>query len=171
MKQSYEDFVKELEELWTDENIKDVLDYMGVEYDYLENNDINWDKKGMDSVRYKFRALGAATNEWVYGYYVVLDSGFEMVECIWELGAKRATPIDRSTLGQFTGLTDKNGKEIYEGDIITTDIDSIKGTLIYRYGCFQVKYGHEKYESLINISYPEVIGNIYQHKHLLKGNE
>lgn len=45
MKQSYEDFVKELEELWTDENIKDVLDYMGVEYDYLENNDTDWDKK------------------------------------------------------------------------------------------------------------------------------
>lgn len=35
MKQSYEDFVKELEELWTDENIKDVLDYMGIEYRYI----------------------------------------------------------------------------------------------------------------------------------------
>ena len=79
--------------------------------------------------------------------------------------------LDEVELMQFTGLTDINGKEIYEGDIITTDIDSIKGTLIYRYGCFQVKYGHEKYESLINISYPEVIGNIHQHKHLLKENE
>lgn len=45
-KQNYEDFVKELEELWTDENIKDVLDYMGIEYDYLENSDTDWDKKG-----------------------------------------------------------------------------------------------------------------------------
>ena len=44
MKQSYEDFVKELEELWTDENIKDVLDYMGVEYNYLENS-TDYDKK------------------------------------------------------------------------------------------------------------------------------
>lgn len=36
-KQSYEDFVKELEELWTDENIKDVLDYMGIEYEYHDH--------------------------------------------------------------------------------------------------------------------------------------
>ena len=119
----------------------------------------------------KYRALGAASKEWVYGYYVVLDSGYELVDCIWQLGAKLATPIDRSTLGELTGLTDVNGREIYEGDIITTDIDSNKGTLIYRYGCFQVKYGHGKYKSLINISYPEVIGNIHQHRYLLKENE
>ena len=36
-KQSYEDFVKELEELWTDENIKDVLDYTGIEYEYHDH--------------------------------------------------------------------------------------------------------------------------------------
>ena len=116
----------------------------------------------------KYRALDAATKKWVYGYYVVLDSGFELVECIWELGAERATPIDPDTLGQYTGLTDKNGVEIYEGDIITSEDNFNKGKLVYRYGCFQIKYSREKYKLLINTAYPEVIGNIFQDKDLLK---
>ena len=135
----------------------------------------------MESVRYKFRA-------WREDIEVMED----VRELVWDNnGLKKQTgeqflnivgfrefesytgagDLKNVVLMQFTGLTDVNGVEIYEGDIITTDIDSIRGTLIYRYGCFQVKYGHEKYESLINISYPEVIGNIYQHKHLLKENE
>ena len=120
-------------------------------------------------MRYKFRALDAATNEWVCGYYVVLDSGFEMVECIWELGAKRATPIDPDTLGQFTGLTDVNNREIYEGDIVLADSEygeKVRDIVCWSYGSFYV--ANHTFKKLKNI---EVIGNIYQHKHLLKENE
>ena len=131
----------------------------------------------------KYRALDVATKKWVYGYYVVLDSGYELVDCIWQLGAKLATPIDRSTLGQLTGLTDKNGKEIYEGDIVKAWNRGISGI-------FQVKWRNDGVP--MYILFPawqdgefwnlydngsgidggiEVIGNIYQHKHLLKENE
>ena len=123
----------------------------------------------------KYRALYAATNKWVYGYYVVLDSGYELVECIWELGAKRATPIDRSTLGQFTGLTDKNGKEIYEGDIlgrygyVVSFVDGADSAALgMPMGWYEQRDDFESYRQLEVGDIKEVIGNIHQHRYLLK---
>ena len=129
-------------------------------------------------MRYKFRALEAASKEWVYGYYVVLDSGFEMVECTWQLGAERATPIDYSTLGQYTGLTDKNGREIYEGDILSTDLDRPYLIVEFRNGAFMFQChdnGKDYYDFMATTGensnftkYHEVIGNIYQNEELLR---
>ena len=74
-------------------------------------------------------------------------------------------------LMQFTGLTDKNGKELYEGDIVQTYSSKMKN------GVFQIKYLERGFcmsqnEDDTSIDCPwfyefEVIGNIYQNPELI----
>lgn len=113
--------------------------------------------------------------QWVYGDYVRLVDGKRIIPHIYGCGE-----IEPDTEGQYIGLDDKNGKEIYEGDIVAGAVawqeKRINGVVTFRDGSFGLLWYRGEIEqfnpftSMCNVEY-EVIGNIHDNPELLKGGE
>lgn len=124
-------------------------------------------------------------NEWVYGYYV--PACFGRFPCRPAIvpepnGTWKPIEVELETVGQYTGLTDKNDKKIFEGDIIKIFpdcdyLDDFNISKIYSYnGVFCVDYHGDDFDSTAlgfledynpDVDY-EVIGNIYDNPELLE---
>ena len=123
----------------------------------------------------KFKAKTLKTGEWAVGDLVCSNGKFfikheDEPNKVFPL----CTKVDTDTVCEFTGLLDKNGKEIYEGDIVRfalTDgfnyVTNEDGVVTYKLGAFYVVNGLAEYLiSDTNTNKVEVIGNIHDNPKL-----
>lgn len=120
---------------------------------------------------FKFRAWDTEKQEMATVNFIGLNDyevGMEDEECRrW-----RATYPYVCRLMQYTNLKDKNGKEIYEGDILKVKLDGGEANLYVKYtnGEYRVVNEGKWEDSLYAYMYfgdVEVVGNIYENKDLL----
>ncbi len=135
----------------------------------------------MREILFRGKRFNDEENEWAYGSYVkqyecdmiyfptAESDGFDYAHIIPE------------TVGQYTGLTDKNGKKIFEGDIVkyekyATEISN--NVYVVKYDTELATFIGEKYSQIHVTSFTtfendsefiEVIGNIHDNSELLKG--
>ena len=112
-----------------------------------------------------FRGKRIDNGEWLEGYYGFDDN--KPLIAINKANGINGYFVAAETVGQFTGLTDKNGKKIFEGDIIKRLVNSGIYTVEYdnRFGMFVSKNRVDSYAGCADC---EVLGNIYDNPELLE---
>lgn len=124
----------------------------------------------------EFRGLCSKSKVFVYGdliHGVGARSGqmYILPRTINLACVKHCDPIDGvmvipETVGQFTGLHDKNGTKIFEGDVVKTPKGN--AAVNFKFGCFYVITVSMYRLGGWNSDCIEVIGNIYEHPNLLQ---
>lgn len=128
-----------------------------------------------------FRGKGNRYGKWVEGFYTPISTGHGMEDAIitgTDRNCSIPTLVIPETIGQYTGLTDKNGKKIFEGDIVKciSSFDAKDMVVIFeaaefhlvdcqRYKNYTECCGYRHFGTLET----EVIGNIHDNPELAEG--
>ena len=117
----------------------------------------------------KFRGKGRRTGNWFYGNLFIDMYGRTYIFSL-EVGGLE---VDPETVGQFTGLYDCDGKEIFEGDIL--DFNGLTVEVRFVRGVFAFLANGDLDEELCGDCrtdlFAKVIGNVYENPDILKGGE
>lgn len=138
-----------------------------------------------------FKAKRKDNGEWVEGLLIHIGmysfNEIEDIDVEYVLGIQRldkSYEIDPSTLCQFIGLTDKNGKKIYENDIVETETYGYDKDYFITYIKFGAVFGIQGFHlanrrslfyagqlDLSKIDDTEVIGNVFDNPELVEERE
>ena len=116
-----------------------------------------------------FRGKRIDNNEWVEGYlnYNSTRKQYYIMDDVDTF----PIPVHKESVGQYTGLTDKNGDKIFDSDVVNilTENEEV-GVVTYDEGCFYVKADGFSVDFRNNINGDDllIIGNIHDNPEILK---
>lgn len=133
----------------------------------------------------KFRGRSTVEDDkgkWVYGHLLIDDNRALIINGIIEANDEYVSledwcDIDMKTIGQSTGLKDKNGTEIFEGDALKNN-DYPNQTFICKHSRLQASFQAESLNGLLTLSLWkdeerdwQVLGNIYENPELMEADD
>lgn len=104
-----------------------------------------------------------APSKWVFGFLVMFPNEFAWMHT----SPNNKVIVQPKTIGQFTGLHDKNGKEIYFDDIVRNKYGDIGSVIWFSDWSIRVDWGAGDIHFIDPDLELEVIGNVYDNPELL----